>query len=238
MDDVQRAEIVVDGKIAESALLAFPVPLSSMPAGWLSITEMRILYTLAQRANGPILEIGAWLGRSTVAIAAGVRDNASNPAFDTCDFGITSAVEWNEKLQESFDPFIKNTDDDIVVRSIFQTGGSIALLIDNLRKAGVLQQVTSVIRGNALAVPLRAKYSLIFCDTLHYESEIRAYGAFLNNLLVDGGWIACDDVISEELGSILKEYIDFEFLAYSLPIDQYSKFAIGKKRNLAQDVVE
>jgi predicted O-methyltransferase YrrM len=238
MTSIQQNDLVFNDSINESMLLAFPVPLSLMPDGWLSPTEMRILYTLAQQTHGPVLEIGAWLGRSTLAIAAGVRDSPNIPAFDTCDFGLTSIGEWSERLQESFEPYLKDVENDIVVRSIFQTGGSIALLIDNLRKANLLKYVTSIIRGNALEVPLRNQYGFIFCDTLHYESEIRTYGAFLNNLLADGGWIVCDDVISEELGSILREYIDFEFLVYSLPIDQYSKFAVGKKRKSLLTVVD
>lgn len=229
MNDNQTCEIVVDGKLNESAVLDFPDSLTLMPEGWLSTFEMSILYTLAKQSAGPILEIGSWLGRSTVAIAGGVRDNVQAPIFDTCDFGLTSGVEWREKLQESFMPYTDSAENDVIARSVFQTGGTIALLIDNLRKAGALKYVTSIIRGDVLEIPLRAKYGYIFCDTLHSEREIRAYGAFLNNLLADGGFIVCDDVISEDLGSILREYIHFEFLAYSNPIDQYSKFAVGKK---------
>src|SRR5688572_27206260 len=107
----------------------FPIPLTSMPEGWLNQVEMQILYSLARRGNGPVLEIGSWLGRSTTAIAAGIRDGGHR-AFDTVDFGITSIPEFEEKLQTGIETLSHNP---IVIRSIHAPGGTTALLIENLR---------------------------------------------------------------------------------------------------------
>src|SRR5688500_4800072 len=43
--------------------------------GWLSPREQQALYALARWSPGPILEIGPWLGRSTVCLARGVQDS-------------------------------------------------------------------------------------------------------------------------------------------------------------------
>lgn len=213
-------------EINHSVLLPFPIPMDNMPEGWLSGTDMQILYSLATLVQGPILEIGSWLGRSTVAIGAGIRDSGETKIFDTVDFGLTSPSEWEALLKEDFARFGK---DDVVARSIFQPGGTIAVLIENLRKAALLPYVTSIIRGDSTKVPLRPCYNMVFCDTLHDEREVREYGDFLNGLIAPGGWLVCDDVIDESLGNILKEFVDFDLWFFSNQIDQYSKFGVGRK---------
>lgn len=218
---------ITAGQIDESAFLRFPIPMSEMPQGWLNATDMQILYSLAALVPGPILEVGSWLGRSTVAISAGIRDSGENKIFDTVDFGITSPSEWEALLKEDFARFGK---DDVVARSIFQPGGSIGVMIENLRKAGLLPYVTSIIRGVSTKVPLRSSYNMVFCDTLHGEREVREYGDFLNSLIAPGGWLVCDDIIDQDLGNILKEFIDFDLWFYSSKINQYSKFGVGRKK--------
>jgi hypothetical protein len=44
--------------------------------GWMSFNEQKTLYSLARFSSGPILEIGPWLGRSTVCIARGIRQRS------------------------------------------------------------------------------------------------------------------------------------------------------------------
>ena len=219
-------EEIASGKLTLDSFLPFPLALHEMPKGWLSLDEIRILYTLARLVPGPILELGSWLGRSSAAIAQGIKDSEKQKSFDIADFGITSCMEWEEKLKESFQRF---STQDIIVRSIHQPGGSIAVLIDNLRQLNLLPYATSIIRGNWVDVPLRNSYGLLFCDTLHDEREVREYAARLNSLVEPGGWLICDDVIDNRLADILKEYIEFDLWFFSNPLDQYSKFGIGRK---------
>lgn len=218
---------VQDGTISLDQLHKVNFSDKILPEGWLSSGEMQILYTFARECEGPILELGSWLGRSTICLASGVRDSESEKKFDVVDFGITSPNEWEKLLKEDFLRFAK---DDVVARSIYQPGGPIALLIENLRKADLLDYTTAIIRGDSTEVPLRAEYNVIFCDTLHDEREIIEYGAFLDGLLKPGGWLICDDVIDDQLGSKLMEFIGFDCWFYSNPLDQYSKFFIGRKR--------
>jgi hypothetical protein len=180
------------------------IPLWALPEGWTAPIELQILYAIALRAEGPILEVGPWLGRSTAAIAAGIRDSGSAKIFDTIDFGLTSIPEWREKLN---DDFSRSIDSDTIVRSIHAPGGTVALLLENLRKLDLLGYVTSVIKGDFTEVPIRDRYGVIFCDTLHDENEVRKYCPKFNELLMPGGWLICDDVMTPKLGEIVKEYI-------------------------------
>src|SRR5215207_804975 len=138
----QIADLFPENAVNPDWLDPFPVPLTSMPDGWLNQVEMQILYSLARRGEGPILEIGSWLGRSTTAIAAGIRDGGRR-AFDTVDFGITSIPEFEEKLQVGIETLSHNP---TVIRSIHAPGGTTALLIENLRRNNLLPYVTSIIR--------------------------------------------------------------------------------------------
>jgi len=209
---------------------AFPIALNEMPKGWLTPLEMRMLYSIAKHSPGPILELGSWLGRSTVAIAAGIRDSGERKLFDTVDFGLSSPAEWEEMLKEPFDRFAK---DDVVARSIFQPGGTIAVLIENLRASRLLPFVTSIIRGDSRNVPLRSQYAMVFCDTLHNKKEVEDYGPLLNALLPPGGWLVCDDVIDSNLGDVLRQHVDFDAWFYTNPIDKFTKFGVGRKRAAA-----
>ena len=205
---------------------ALPLLIPEFPTGWSSPWELTLLYNFAKYGKGSILEIGPWIGRSTMALALGIRDGSSNSYFDIVDFGITSGDEWQELLQIPFKDFC---DTDQIARAIHTQGGSMALLIDNLRKHDLLRYTTTIMRGNALRVPLRNCYEFIFCDTLHDEREIHAYGSLLNKKLAPGGIIICDDVIDDRLGKILRTYVEFEHFVYLNPQDSPSNFAIGCK---------
>lgn len=71
----------------------------------------------------------------------------------------------------------------MVARAIFHPGGTIAILIDNLRRHGVLEYVTTAMRGDVAKAPLRASYGFVFCDTLHDEREIDLYLPIINHIL-------------------------------------------------------
>ncbi|RVT92831.1 class I SAM-dependent methyltransferase [Sphingomonas crocodyli] len=218
---------LLDGNVINvEHLEGCPVHEHHFPQGWTNLTEVNLLYTLAKNVEGPVLEIGPWLGRSTLAIAAAIRDSGKETPFDTIDYGPTSIAEWNEMFGDTFSAFLDN---DAVVRSIHTKGGSTAVLIDTIRNAGLLQYVTTFVRGDFLKVPKRSSYSMIFCDTLHDEREIHAYGAAINELLEPGGWLLCDDIYDERLGTILQKYIACDLVGYSKDVDEYSKFMVARK---------
>ena len=107
---------------------------ADLPEGWLSTLEAQAIpYTCAAVTNGPILEIGSWIGRSTCAIAYGLRDrvNAGGqlPRFDVVDHGLTGAAEAREKLQ--WEP-LTGPFADHHAKVLFAHGGAIGTLKQNL----------------------------------------------------------------------------------------------------------
>src|SRR4051794_8253604 len=65
-----------------------------LPAGWMSDLDLQVPYNVALHAKPPFLEIGAWIGRSTSAICAGIRDSGKPKNFDLIDFGICGVEEY------------------------------------------------------------------------------------------------------------------------------------------------
>lgn len=59
--------------------LDFDVP------GWLDPQERHLLCTLAANCQGPILEVGSWVGLSTLCIIEGIKCNTERRDFTTVD---------------------------------------------------------------------------------------------------------------------------------------------------------
>ena len=100
------------------------------PNGWMSPNDLALLYNAAYLSTGHVLEVGPWLGRSTTALAMGLRDRQADGAkpvsFDTIDFGITSAGEWKEKFGEELDLGKQNGR---VADAVYHPGGTVALCV-------------------------------------------------------------------------------------------------------------
>ncbi|WP_176037874.1 class I SAM-dependent methyltransferase [Brucella tritici] len=218
-----------DGVFDPQNLPQLPVELSFMPDGWMSELELRLLYSLGRDSQGDFLEIGPWIGRSTTAIALGRRDGgAGTRRFDTVDYGFVSLSDFCEALNTG----IGYASNDEIARPVLGNGGSIAYLIENLRKRSLLPQITSIIRGNALEAPLRESYSVIFCDAVHSEHEIGLTGPLLAKLARPGSWLVCDDIhVDAKLVAALEEHLQFESLILLGEYDAASKAAFGRVRS-------
>lgn len=172
------------------------------PNGWMSPLDLQVLYNAALRATGPVLEVGPWLGRSTTALAAGLRDREAAGAapveFDTIDFGITSVDEWSARFGERLRP---DKDNGRAIEAVYHPGGTIAVLIRNLKGLGLLPWVTNVVRGDFLTCPFTRRYGLIFCDATHDDDEIARHVPRLAELARPGCTFVFDDVITEERAS-------------------------------------
>src|ERR1043165_174958 len=69
-----------------------------LPAGWMSAFDLQVLYNVAINARPPFLEIGPWIGRSTSAICAGIRDCGIPKTFDLVDFGICGVEDYKARF--------------------------------------------------------------------------------------------------------------------------------------------
>lgn len=49
--------------------------------GFISVDEGRLLYSLAERSPGPVVEVGSWKGKSTIWLAIGARSGPGRKVF-------------------------------------------------------------------------------------------------------------------------------------------------------------
>jgi hypothetical protein len=219
----------LDGDLRVENLDPLPVDLSFFPEGWMTPLELQILYNFGKHAREDFLEIGPWIGRSTTAIALGLRDAVSRQArFDTVDFGFVSLKDFCEALHVGMEYAHREE----IARPVLTTGGTTAHLLDNLRRRDLLKYVTSVIRGNSIDAPLRDRYGVIFCDATHSELEINATGPVLSKVARPGTWLMCDDLHEHNnLIAAIEKYVQFDFLTLLGRIDSANKAAIGRVKS-------
>lgn len=118
-----------------------------LPAGWLSAGEAAALAELAYRRR--VLEIGAYLGRSTVVLAECAELVVSVDHHRGSSEHQPGAAEWRPELAD----------------------GTAAAYLANLSAAGVTSRVVPIIGGYRDVLPLLAPatFDLVFLDADHRE---------------------------------------------------------------------
>lgn len=182
---------------------------NGFPNGWMRPADLKLLYNAGRMASGPVLEVGPWLGRSTSALALGLRDRAESGidpvAFDTLDLGITGAAEWQDRFGEPFD---LDKDKGRVADAVYHPGGTIAVLIRNLRDNGLLGHMTNIIRGDLITCPIQRDYGLIFCDATHSDEEIHRHLPRLAELAGPGCTLIFDDVVTKDRADLVCSFLN------------------------------
>jgi hypothetical protein len=174
------------------AYVRLPFDLATLPDGWFSKHEVNVLYQLvSMMPTGRILEVGPWIGRSTVVICQALSRRPDRCEFHTVDFGIASEQEWDERYPE--EPLSSKANADVYRPHINQAGGSLVSLDRNLRERG-FDHLVQVHRGDFLEVAPPGPYQLIFCDATHSNEEIDRHVPTLLSMLAPGGILACDDI--------------------------------------------
>jgi hypothetical protein len=172
-----------------------PFDLNSLPHGWLSPTESRFLYNLARVSKGPVMEVGSWIGRSTCALAYGIRDNPSRPIFDVFDLGLVGFEEWAKWF--GADP--RTTHGPEIIEVLETKGGTGAVLRQNLYERRLDQYVNMIVLGDFKKSGVARKYSTCFCDVSHDKAEIDANVPSLMEMIhADDFLIVFDDLWSLE----------------------------------------
>jgi hypothetical protein len=193
----------------------FKYPLSGIQ-GWLQPDEQHVLYVLARYLDGPVLEIGSWVGLSTACLAYGVRDSGLARHLVTTDLNPSS--QHFRRTGEHFDFLLPGdslprgscdllTYRRLVQPVIKQPGRALGLLRRNLLRLGLLGYLT-ILEGDFSIAP-DLGYHLIFCDATHtpYETELTAQA--LQRFLIPGMILACHDVNAAN-ESVLRESISFQ----------------------------
>ena len=193
--------------------------------GWLEDDEAETLYrfVLELGAQGPILEIGSWHGKSTIVLASAAQQVGSRVFAVDPHEGI---VYWQDD-----------------VPPMETLGPSLDVFAENLRKAGVSDLVEPLVMTSREAFERlrdRECFSLVFIDGNHsYRSVIEDFEMW-SQCLVEGGVIGFHDsntgmpgprrVIGE-----VKERADFEFLSLVGQLTSFRKRKVGWQREVTED---
>lgn len=168
-------------------------PLTPITNGWLSEREMRLLYGFARVIDGPILEMGAWVGRSTSVLARAVRDSGCEKRFVSTE--IDPLLEDFQSVGEEvhyLSPQCGGQSIGHISAAVFDAdvapvlkadGGVIGTLKRNLDELGLLPYVTIHVGDFATAPDLG--YSFIFNDCAHNAIEIERSAAGLRAFIGD-----------------------------------------------------
>lgn len=150
--------------------------------GWLTFGEARALYELARCLpdESPVaVEIGSWLGRSSLVLAKGMRLK-SNPVLHCVDPFNADGGQAGKAWYSSHDP----------------RGGSLkAEFIANMEKHGVWDSI-DLMEGYSFhfAEKFSAEVDLLFIDGNHdYDAVVRDFSGWSKHLK-RGGLIAFHDV--------------------------------------------
>ncbi len=151
--------------------------------GWLTEREAGTLYDLASEADGPIVEIGSFYGRSTAAIAHGSMAGGQHPVY---------AVDSFVGPQDHARP--------TTLKNLSGPPPCPELLRSNLDHVGVNGLVRIIPKSSAEAVEEVPECSLLFVDGAHdYKSVVRDLQNYLPKVK-HGGTVILHDATYEDPG--------------------------------------
>jgi predicted O-methyltransferase YrrM len=183
--------------------------------GWLTMSERQALHTLGRLAPGPLLEVGPWLGLSTVYLAHGASTRADGCKLTTVEINPTidqfAYIDGTWMFQPDPDEppvwMMPDAEWPPIEAAITNRHGVEGLLKRNLRRAKVSSLVDIVI-GDVRDVDLEGPFGCVFSDTMHNPDEIARYAPRFRSLVADGGVFACHDSTPENRLA-LKEVFEF-----------------------------
>lgn len=153
--------------------------------GWLSEGEAKRLYELARVAPGVCVELGAFMGRSTVALAHGIETNVHALYVISIDTWIGTADSGDTGLHQTM---MKEHG----VSDMFE------LHKRNMEKAGVAPFVRRIrgrssVEGVEWAKEWRQVPGLVFIDACHDYEAVKADFVSWDPLVPVGGFVAFHD---------------------------------------------
>jgi hypothetical protein len=192
--------------------------------GWMSLNEQRALYALARYCQGPILEIGPWLGLSTICIARGILDSGVSKKFVTAELAPT--LRNFKPAENNSIGFFYPEDSQLPMGAcsleIFERDikpvlehpeGLLGQLRSNLTTKNVADAV-EIFVGDFRALP-PTKYRFLFTDSMHDENEINRNAPDLTRFVGPGSILTCHDS-NPANEKCLRRYFEF---SYSFNVD-------------------
>lgn len=153
--------------------------------GWLSPKEARSLFDLSAsiRTNAPVIvEIGSWMGQSSVILAKGIRNNPKGKVYCIDPFDIEGSSITKEMKDQAYE-----------VES--QASNLLDVFLTNVKHAGVAERI-EILRGYSYQfVPFWNKpIDLLFIDADHSYDAVRRDFTDWSGFVRQGGWIVLHDV--------------------------------------------
>jgi predicted O-methyltransferase YrrM len=185
--------------------------------GWLTPNEGAALYFLARITRGIAMEIGPWVGRSTICLARGLSDSGNPNRLFSCELDAT--IDNFRETAPGMIGFFYPVENQVSMGDcplaefnlgikpvITGPGGIVGQLKENLQTAGLSDRVELHL-GDFRQAPPRP-FDLVFCDAMHNESEIVRNCPDLKRFVKIGGILACHDTDAGNR-SVLKRYFVF-----------------------------
>lgn len=139
--------------------------------------EGELLYQLAKKSKGNIVEIGSWKGRSTIWLAKGMLASKKK-------FRFVYAVDPHENMEAG---------------DVRLAGKSYGEFLKNLVRAKVREEVIPVVKTSAVAVATwTEKVGLVFIDGSHNYEDVAYDFLMWSKFVGEGGYIALHDTIGYE----------------------------------------
>lgn len=147
-----------------------PLVFANVP-GWFSQEEADLLYLIGFMAQGPILEIGHFLGRSTSVLCQSIQDSGRPIQFNSYDLGFGSAEEFVEAYRRIYDGRSIGIPKELEEMVFSRNASTTDIARRNLRELN-LDGYVNLIAADFSQVDV-TKYDLIFCDAMHDAHEIQ-----------------------------------------------------------------
>lgn len=159
--------------------------------GWLWEKEGKLLYNLARncKGKGVIVEIGSWMGKSTICLGMG-----SKTGNKTRIFAIDPHVGSNEEKH----------------RQILGVGGSTFSEFEkNIKNAGLTDLVVPIIKTSEDAAKIwrGEKIELLWIDGAHESDLVELDYKLWEQYLIEGGVIAFHDTDNPAVKRIVEKYV-------------------------------
>ena len=157
--------------------------------GWLFPKESEVLYNLSRNSKYPIVEIGAWKGKSTVCLALGAKQGKNSQIF-------------------SIDPHygsIEHQEDGKIINTYPE-------YIDNLTKAGVMEQVIprKLTSLEASKDEYPKQIGVLFIDGSHEYEDVKLDFDLWYPRVVDGGYVCLHDSDWPGVARVLREELTLD----------------------------
>lgn len=157
--------------------------------GFMPDDEGMALYEAAVRAAalGPIVEIGSYCGKSTIYLAAGVREADADSVVFSIDHHRGS--EEHQPGEEYHDPRFLDADGRVDTLAAFRT---------TIEHAGLADVVVGIVgRSDVVARHWATRLAMVFIDGGHSSDAARTDLESWSPLIVAGGLLAIHDVFPD-----------------------------------------